>query len=394
MKKNTEENTGKKTEEQLPKKEKKWRKKSTSSPKKESNKEQNKKGNNAFRSLSDVQDFIKDAGAFKKDAKEWSSKQIETLQILVEKLEASQNSKFISFQMLKGMPQISNVKNWVQKVYGKKSDIDKIFYGKEEPPPEFSEQNNEFQNYLESKFRIRDSKDAKAIFFENLHHLPAVLEVIRYFTKLNSSSKSQLEKTECFLSCLLSFSENFLSLGNSSDLRTTGDINALEEIFSRVLATSAKPQQSADIFAEMIRWAVAFKESIEPEIKKNLEAIQQLEKIKSKQLLEIDEIKQSKLQIQEKLETVTKQNEILQNQINQEKKKYEDLWQNYLQEQALLKKTGTESLSAKLEEINKSISNNSQKVRAFLEREEPKVEYALMQLEYLDQTLRKKTEIK
>ena len=110
----------------------------------------------------------------------------------------------------------------------------------------------------------------------------------------------------------------------------------------------------------MIRWAVAFKESLEPEIKNNLEAIQQLEKIKSKQLLEIDEIKQSKLQIQEKLETVTKQNEILQNQINQEKKKYEELWQNYLQEQALLKKTFKESLSAKLEEINKSISNKSQ----------------------------------
>ena len=65
---------------------------------------------------------------------------------------------------------------------------------------------------------------------------------------------------------------------------------------------------------------------ITTEIKNNLEAIQQLEKIKSKQLLKIDEIKQSKLQIQEKLETVTKQNEILQNQINQEEK-YEELWQ-------------------------------------------------------------------
>ena len=85
MKKNTEENTGKKTEEQLPKKEKKWRKKSTSLQKNPI-KSRIKKEITLLGSLSDVQDFTKDAGAFKKDAKEWSSKQIETLQTLVEKL--------------------------------------------------------------------------------------------------------------------------------------------------------------------------------------------------------------------------------------------------------------------------------------------------------------------
>ena len=118
MKKSTEENTGGKTDKELPDKQKKRRKKSTSLSKTEFPKEQNKKGNTGFKSLSDVREFIKDKGAFEKDSKEWSSKQIETLQTLVEKFKLPR-TQVHSFQMLKGMPQISNEKIEFKKFTGK-----------------------------------------------------------------------------------------------------------------------------------------------------------------------------------------------------------------------------------------------------------------------------------
>ena len=67
------------------------------------------------------------------------------------------------------------MRNWV----ACKKDIEEIFYGADKKPPPISETNNDFEEYIRNKFKDLDNKDEVSIFLENMHHLPALLEIFK-----------------------------------------------------------------------------------------------------------------------------------------------------------------------------------------------------------------------
>lgn len=346
-----------------------------------------------FKKTKEIENHLRFHGALSKssdDRTAWNAKCRIVLDEIIERIRISPNKKFITFEILLKIYNPIKNRGWYENIQSCIKDFEGIFYGSDEKPPLISEKNTDFEEYIEDKFKEL-GKHEVAIFLENMHHLPALLEISKYYFKLVESDKNQVEKTESFLRILHLFAQNYINLVNKKSLRTTGDDSAIMDLFSQEFISSPKPKSSALLLAEMIRWTVSFKEFSAPasekdkkEIKKSEQRISELEnKLTESEterditIEEIEGVKAVKEELSERLES--KESEVFR------------LMENLERERNLIKTVSKESMNAKLGEIHKTVTHKSKFLREFLERDNPNVERALKQLDDLDDTLKELT---
>lgn len=347
-----------------------------------------------FKKTKEIENHLRFHGALSKsndDRRAWIAKCRIVLDEIIERIRISPNKKFITFEILLKTYNPKENGGWNEKLQSCIKDFEEIFYGSDEKPPLISEKNTDFEEYIEDKFKELANKHEVAIFLENMHHLPALLEISKYYFKLVESDKNQVEKTESFLRILHLFAQNYINLVNKKSLRTTGDDSAIMDLFSQEFISSPKPKSSALLLAEMIRWTVSFKEFSAPASEKDKKEIKELEQRISElenklteseterdiSIKEIVEVKAAKEELSERLES--KESEVFR------------LMENLERERNLIKTVSKESMNAKLGEIHKTVNHKSKFLREFLERDNPNVERALKQLDDLDDTLKELT---
>ena len=222
---------------------------------------------------------------------------------------------------------------------------------------------------------------------ENGHHLPAILEIEKYHQKITNSEKIQTDKTESFLQILNLFAKSFLSLNNQGSPNSTGDNSIIRDLFRGEFHSTPKPKNSSKQLAEMIRWTYAFKDSIAREraSREKLKALEEKTKELSNDLAESQRENENSLK---SLIIAQSEGESLAEKLKIKEADYDELMENLRREKNLLKSVSSDSMNAKLEEIYKAIGEKAESLRAFLEREKPNVDFALAQLDDMDEKLK------
>ena len=347
-----------------------------------------------FKKTKDVVSHLRFHGALSKssdDRTAWNAKCRIVLDQIIERIRISPNQKFITFEILLKIYNPEENGGWNEKLLVCKKDIEEIFYGADKKPPPISETNNDFEEYIRNKFKDLDNKDEVSIFLENMHHLPALLEISKYYFELAASDKNQVERTESFLRILHLFAENYINLVSKKSLRTTGDGSSIMDLFSQEFTSSPTPKSSSTLFAEMIRWTVSFKEILAPSGERDKKEIKELEKKISDLVHKISKFKSEKDIDIKKIGAIESVKEELSKKLEAKESEVFRLMENLESEKKLLNTVSSESMNAKLDEIHKSINHKSEFLRAFLARDTPNVERALKQLDDLDETLKELT---
>lgn len=364
------------------------------SPTENQNKTESSEKLEIFKKTKEIENHLRFHGALSKsrdDRTAWNAKCRIVLDEIIERIRISPNKKFITFEILLKTYNPKENGGWNEKLQSCKKDFEEIFYGSDEKPPLISEKNTDFEGYIEDKFKELGNKDEVAIFLENMHHLPALLEISKYYFKLVESDKNQVEKTESLLRILHLFGQNYINLVNKKSLRTTGDDSAIMDLFSQEFISSPKPKSSALLLAEMIRWTVSFKEFSAPASEKDKKEIKELEQRISELENKLTESETERDISIEEIEGVKAVKEELSERLESKESEVFRLMENLERERNFLKVASLKSMNAKLDNIHKSIKHKSEFLRAFLERDNPNVKSALKQLDDIDETLRELT---